>query len=106
MAHTDEDLIKTRQRIEKLREKVQTEEATRNTLFREADNDVVMAQLDAEEKRLNQQLETAKENTKAARVAVKDTVRSFGDTAPVEPIADGAATTPTGGTPETSKDKE
>jgi hypothetical protein len=68
MSVTEEDLDKKRERNEKLREQIQTEEAKR--FQREADltNELTAAQLDAEGARLEAQLAAVKESGKASNV--------------------------------------
>lgn len=60
MPTSDKELDKKRQRVEKLREQLASEEAGRVEHAREISNDVVGAQLDAEAARLEGQLAEAK----------------------------------------------
>lgn len=68
MPTSNEDLQAKKDRVEKLREQVASEEAKRLEREQALANDVTAAQLDAEAARLEAQLETAKQSNKAAAV--------------------------------------
>lgn len=70
MATSDEDLKKKQEHVARLREQVAAEEAKRVTREAELANDVTMAQLTAEEARLEAQLTAARQANKVT--AVKD----------------------------------
>lgn len=97
---SDTDLAKKQERVAKLRAQVEEQERTRSQREREQANAITMAQLDAEEARLQAQLDAARAGSKVG--AVKE-----GASGPLEAAreerkiaeAQGAAasTTPTGG---------
>lgn len=68
MPTSDEDLQKKSDRVQKLREQVAAEESKRTTRERELANDVTMAQLEAEEAKLEARLAATKEQGKVSAV--------------------------------------
>lgn len=68
MAVTDEDIQKKQDKLAKLREQIADAHATREERESEASNEIIAAQLDAEEARLTAELVAAKESAKKANI--------------------------------------
>jgi hypothetical protein len=68
VATSDEDLDKMRDRVEKLRQQVATEEAKLTERQADLQNDITAAQLETETARLEAQLQAAKEANKVSTV--------------------------------------
>lgn len=67
----ESEVAKRQDRVAKLREDLAAEEAKRTSLLRDAENSVLLAQLEAEEEVLQEQLEAARAATKSAIKNVK-----------------------------------
>ena len=90
MPTTDEELAKKAEHVQRLREQVAAAQAQRVSREAEVSNDITAAQLDAEEVRLQAQLDAAKHESKVASVKsgaaiVLDTIK--GDKANAEAFA-------------------
>lgn len=80
MPTTDEELTKKGEQVQKLREQVAAAQDQRVSREAEVSNDIAMAQLKAEETRLQAQLDAVKSDGKAASVnaaaaSVLDTIK-------------------------------
>lgn len=85
-AVTDKDLEQKRASIERLREQITTQEAKASSVVQEQNNAIEMAQLEAEEARLQAQLAAAREQAKVSNIrsgsdALTDTLHAARDAA-------------------------
>lgn len=90
---TDAEVAAKKKKVKQLREKVRVEQGKTLKGTVEADNEIKLARLDAEEARLNAELEATKElnDAKARKAALADEVDQF-KTEPETPNLDNVPT--------------
>lgn len=89
MPVSDEEVAAQRKQVEKLQNQLDTAVATRDSRYRDSDNEIRMARLKAEEERLASELAVVTEQGKASTVkaTTKETVAQIQDTTPTSEAA-------------------